>query len=89
MPAVQQSRRGFLIGTATVLASPAIVKIESLMKIWVPPQDLMIPINLQDYGLMYKIIREMVRDWENSPGFGINLDTEYVRVFGGPDHAVI
>jgi hypothetical protein len=31
------SRRGFLLGLGTALAAPAVVRAESLMKLWVPP----------------------------------------------------
>jgi hypothetical protein len=31
------SRRGFLLGLTTALAAPAVVRAESLMKLWVPP----------------------------------------------------
>ena len=31
------SRRTFLLGAATALAAPAVVRAESLMKLWVPP----------------------------------------------------
>lgn len=31
------SRRGFLLGLTTAFAAPAIVRAESLMKLWVPP----------------------------------------------------
>lgn len=34
------SRRGFLGG---LLAAPAIVRAESLMKIWVPPKEVLVP----------------------------------------------
>ncbi len=31
------SRRTFLLGAATALAAPAVVRAEGLMKLWVPP----------------------------------------------------
>ena len=31
------SRRSFLLGADTALAAPAVVRAESLMKLWVPP----------------------------------------------------
>lgn len=35
------NRRGFLTGILALGAAPAIVRAESLMKIWVPPQDIL------------------------------------------------
>jgi len=35
------SRRGFLTGMLALGAAPAIVRAESLMRLWVPPQTLM------------------------------------------------
>jgi hypothetical protein len=32
------SRRGFLLGIGAALAAPAIVRADSLMKLWVPPK---------------------------------------------------
>ncbi len=37
------NRRGFLGGLVGVVAAPAIVRAESLMKIWVPPQGIVLP----------------------------------------------
>lgn len=34
------NRRGFLTGLVGVVAAPAIVRSESLMKLWVPPQEI-------------------------------------------------
>jgi len=36
------TRRGFLTGMLALGAAPAIVRVESLMRIWVPPQELTI-----------------------------------------------
>lgn len=37
------SRRNFLKSSGIILAAPAIVKAENLMKIWTPPKDIVIP----------------------------------------------
>ncbi len=37
------TRRGFLLGMLALGAAPAIVRAESLMRIWVPPQEVYIP----------------------------------------------
>lgn len=34
------TRRGFLLGMLALGAAPAIVRAESLMRIWVPPQEI-------------------------------------------------
>lgn len=34
------SRRGFLTGMLALGAAPAVVRVESLMKLWVPPQHI-------------------------------------------------
>jgi hypothetical protein len=36
------NRRRFLLGAGTLLAAPAIVRAESLMKIWTPPKDFLV-----------------------------------------------
>jgi len=45
------SRRGFLKLTGVVLAAPAIVRAESLMKIWTPPKDIILPEQFLNIGL--------------------------------------
>lgn len=35
------NRRNFLLGSAAIVAAPAIVRAESLMKIWVPPAEVL------------------------------------------------
>ena len=35
------TRRGFLLGMLALGATPAIVRAESLMRIWVPPQEVL------------------------------------------------
>jgi len=40
------SRRGFLTGILALGAAPAIVRAESLMRIWVPPQEMVIGYDL-------------------------------------------
>lgn len=37
------NRRGFLTGILALGAAPAIVRAESLMKIWTPPKELILP----------------------------------------------
>ena len=37
------TRRGFLTGILALGAAPAIVRAESLMRLWVPPQELVLP----------------------------------------------
>ena len=37
------SRRSFLAGLVAAAAAPAIVRSESLMKLWVPAQDIIVP----------------------------------------------
>lgn len=37
------TRRGFLSGLLAAAAAPSIVRSESLMKLWVPPQDIILP----------------------------------------------
>lgn len=37
------SRRGFLTSCLALCAAPAIVRAENLMKLWVPPQRLILP----------------------------------------------
>ncbi len=39
------NRRGFLTSCLALSAAPAIVRAESLMKLWVPPQGLMVEPN--------------------------------------------
>lgn len=36
------TRRGFLTGILALGAAPAIVRAESLMRLWVPPQELLV-----------------------------------------------
>lgn len=36
------TRRGFLTGMLALGAAPAIVRAESLMRLWVPPQELLV-----------------------------------------------
>lgn len=43
------SRRGLLFGAGALLAAPAIVRAESLMKIWVPPKRGLWP-TLEDFA---------------------------------------
>lgn len=40
------SRRSFLKTAGIILAAPAIVKAENIMKIWTPPQDILTKDNL-------------------------------------------
>jgi hypothetical protein len=62
-------RRGFLLGLGAALAAPAIVKAESLMKLWVPPAA--------DFSTDYLLIKSTERfafgwaDWRvmNDPVF--------------------
>lgn len=44
------SRRSFLAGLLAAAAAPAIVRSESLMKLWVPPQDIFVPPPSWDMG---------------------------------------
>lgn len=37
------NRRGFLKTAGIILAAPAIVRAENIMKIWTPPQDIVVP----------------------------------------------
>lgn len=39
------NRRGFLKSAGIILAAPAIVKAENIMKIWTPPKDIILPEN--------------------------------------------
>lgn len=39
------NRRGFLKAAGIILAAPAIVKAENIMKIWTPPKDIILPEN--------------------------------------------
>lgn len=43
---MELSRRGFLKASGIILAAPAIVRAESLMKIWTPPKDIILPQSL-------------------------------------------
>lgn len=46
-------RRGFLLGIGAALAAPAIVRAESLMKLWVPKRELLIAESLE--GVMLSL----------------------------------
>jgi len=68
------SRRGFLTGMLALGAAPAIVRAESLMRLWVPPQALTIgrydgfrfitsPIRPDDYYIiMHPSLQEAMRE---------------------------
>ena len=38
-------RRKFLFGTTSLFCAPAIIKAENLMKMWIPPKDIILWIN--------------------------------------------
>ncbi len=54
------SRRRFLTSCLALAAAPAIVHAESLMKLWVPPEELAVPwtsiIPPQSFAGFYKIV---------------------------------
>jgi hypothetical protein len=68
------SRRSFLLGLGTALAAPAIVRAESLMKLWVPPAPKLIVATDQaladaDYtGHLYMTDGRVVGQWTQKSG---------------------
>jgi len=69
------SRRGFLKLTGVVLAAPAIVRAESLMKIWTPPKDIILPEQFLNIGL-----DNLVRGAEYTFSTYIKTNTGWDRV---------
>jgi hypothetical protein len=69
-----------------LIAAPAIVRIESLMPLWVPPAwpPPGVWVSGMSMAEFAKITREGVRLFVNTNAFLQNLDAEYEREFGRP-----
>lgn len=78
MDVIQTSRRSFITGLVSLVAAPAIVRIESLMKLPVPTPLIMRPINNLLTPAM--ITRYAVRMWKDSNFF--LTDPEIVAIRG-------
>lgn len=65
-------RRGFLLGLGTALAAPAVVRAESLMKLWVPPAP--------------KVLRADEPDWEGQLYVGFLPVGRFVQRNGWVDY---
>lgn len=71
------NRRGFLGGLIGVVAAPAVVRAESLMKIWVPPSNVVLPLSVADRIAMFQgeLLRHAipVKAWEDAAMFGTGV----------------
>lgn len=78
------TRRGFLKSMLALGAAPAIVRAESLMKLWVPPQDIVLP----DWTPAVVTPTDITVAWnaqiEESPISGQRIFSAFVSVNGGP-----
>lgn len=69
------SRRAFLLGAASLLAAPAVVKASSLMPLWVPPKPVFAPIVVNLEGYLYEG-KTIVGKWAQKNG---RVRWEYVN----------
>ena len=82
------TRRGFIGGLVASLSAPAIVRPESLMKLFVPDPEIMLPVpeliiqkSANSFLTLSQITKEAVRLWNDSKSFITNVDDQYDELF--------
>lgn len=69
-------RRGFLIGLGAAIAAPAIVRADSLMKLWVPPAPEIIVPRITMEQTMVNALGDFETGWFMRDGMGIGTYTK-------------
>lgn len=72
------NRRGFLTSILALGAAPAIVRAESLMKLWVPPQEIWVPNGIRSIADGNFHLVEVVHQWLGVSKTRFFVDSEEV-----------